>query len=288
MSQSNSYTRNRIFNLTILLIFSFTLSEFFTASSRSLLEKKSERLELDWGQHKARFFGFFRSGKPDHHPGSPPGDGVQAPERFSYAESAERARDEGLVYAQQALSSLSSNYLMEAGIERKAALAEGVLLGKTLVRSAYLFHTEYFQDSGVRVYFETSLLPIWQKIPILSKETPFSNDTPRFSGLIIRSNRAVSPHAVYRVIDEVGQPLLELGDLDPAAFQKNTMGRWFVEASREELSRAVGSKTVSLEAGVTEEGAFVVTRAAWQEALQDSGAIVRRAKIVILQPPPEG
>ena len=231
--------------------------------------EKTERFEIDWGSLRIRFFG---KGKPES--GKEP-----------YSEVEKKAWNEGLLAIRDAVAVYHKEHLLALNVSKTQAEQSGIAAGDRVASSTYSYHNEYFGDGSVVVYLENSLARALKRQDISFKQEkapPLSGS--RFSGLVIRSTKPLKPVPSYKLVDETGRTLFELSDVSKESYEKLLMGKWFVNPSRDELTRAVGAKPVSLSMTPKGPGVFEVQGFSWKEAIQDSRAILANARIAIVSP----
>lgn len=265
ISASNTYALKVLELISILLaVLPFSNSVY----AKPFMEK-TERFEIDWGSLRIRFFG---KGKPD--------SGKQP-----YSEVEKKAWNEGLLAIRDAVADYHKEHLLTLNVDKSLAEQSGKAAGDRVASSTYSYHNEYFGDGSVVVYLENSLARALKRQGINFKQEkapPLSGS--RFSGLVIRSSAPIKPVSTYKLVDETGRVLFEATDVSKESYEKYLMGKWFVKPSRDELTRAVGPKPVSLTMTPKGPGVFEVQGFSWKEAVQDSQAILANARIAIVSP----
>ena len=78
--------------------------------------------------------------------------------------------------------------------------------------------------------------------------------------------------------------LFSAKDVSKESYEKNLMGRWFIQPERYELTRAVGSRPVSLEVTPLKNGDFRIQRSAWEKAMKESRSLLQEARVAIAIP----
>lgn len=231
--------------------------------------EKTERFEIDWGSLRIRFIG---KASPES-------------EKEAYSEVEKKAWNEGLLAIRDAVSEYHKNQLLALNMDKKKAEESGQAAGDRVASSTYSYHNEYFGDGSVVVYLENSLARALKRKDISFKqEKAPSLAESRFSGLVLRSTKPLTPVSSYQLVDETGRVLFKVDQVSKEAYEKYLMGKWFVDPSREELTRAVGPKPVSLPITPKGPGVFEVQGFSWKEAIQDSKAILANARIAIVSP----
>ena len=265
ISATNTYALKVLKLISILL----TLALFSNSVYAKPFMEKTERFEIDWGSLRIRFFG---KGKPQA--GNEP-----------YSEVEKKAWNEGLLAIRDAVAAYHKDHLLALNVDQSLAEKSGQAAGDRVASSTYSYHNAYFGDGSVVVYLENSLARALKRQDISFKqEKAPSLSGSRFSGLVIRSTKPLKPVSNYKLVDETGRVLFEVTDVSKESYEKYLMGKWFVNPSRDELTRAVGQKPVSLAMTPKGPGVFEVQGFSWKEAIQDSKAILANARIAIVSP----
>ncbi len=252
------------------------LSVGFSLSTTSIIRadpvvQQIDRLELDWGNLKVRFFGTY---KPE-----------SGSESLAYADIEKRAVSEGLVYAQDKLTEIHRDALKRQGVSSELADRSAVQAGEAVTHYTYPYQTSFFNDGSVRVSLESNLAKaLARRDGNFAKDALEKRKEPRFSGLILRLDKAIKPVARYQVVDQSGIHLFGVESMTREAYEKNLMGHWLVEPQREELMKYVGAKPVSIQVKVIGEDRFMVQKGAWTDALQDSGLLLGEGRIALVLP----
>jgi hypothetical protein len=257
------------------LLFVASLLWSFSCLAVPVVQKK-DRLELDWGNLKLRFYGVYTPTKDEH---------------STVESSTAKAINEGLSYAKKAIEQNYSEFLNQKNRpdngNKKSPNEETKNAGESLVRASYQYHIEYFANGAVKVHFESALQKMYQSdsLTVFKAPSPVPVEEGNgFSGLVLRSNKAIEPSPFLKIIDESGNVLFSAADMDKEAFKKNFMGRWLINPKREELTKIVGAKPVSLTVTHDSQGSFVVQRVAWAEAMQDSRSALVNGRIAVVLP----
>ncbi|MBI2602533.1 MAG: hypothetical protein HYW48_05705 [Deltaproteobacteria bacterium] len=228
-----------------------------------------DRVETDWGNLRIRFHGDFK-----------PTDQSEVP----FVEAEQKAITDGLLYARGAIRDFHKKHYLALGMD-KAVVEQGASLASDLVTHAtYVNRSEVFKDGTVRVFLESSLPRALNRGDILFPPPPEVSTPPRFSGLILRLDKSVSPVAEFEIVDTAGSRLYGVEKLSKESFQNNLMGKWFYNPRREELLRSVGVKPVALEAKVVTPTQYSVNRGAWRDALEESASVLTEGKLAIVLP----
>ena len=258
-----------ILNKTLIFVIAALILTNRSLYSKSFVEK-TERMEIDWGRLKVKFYG--KAG-PD----------TKDTEIESFAEVEKKAWNEGLLTIRDLISDYHAKHYISLKVDKDIAVENGNTAGDRVASSTYSYHNQYFADGAVVVYLENSLAKALRRddLALKSKET---QEIGQFSGLVIRAKKKVQPKANYILVDETGRILFKVTDVALEAYKKSLMGRWFINPTREELISAVGSKPVSLEMDIKEDGVFIVPGNSWNEATQDSKTILSQARIAFALP----
>lgn len=242
-----------------------------TSLFASSIVQHLDRMELDWGAMKIRFYGTYA-------PGSEPD--------ISYSMSEQRAMNEGLGYAREAILKLHKDVLQKSGVSSELAEKSAQQAGEYLTRATYPFQTAFFNKGAVRIDLESGLpkLFVSRELTLSASKQQKEGSLGRFSGLIFRLDKEMKPVPVYTVVDQSGELLLSMASVTREGFEKNLMGRWFVEPQREELVKYVGAKPVSIQAKVLGDEILMVQRGAWTDALQDSSQLLSEGRIALVVP----
>lgn len=251
--------------LVISIGLSLNVSSIIKADS---VVQQIDRMDLDWGALKVRFFGTF----------------TPATNQDDYKIVEQNALNEGLLYARDAVVKVHVEDLKKQGVSKDLAERSAVQASDNLTRASYPYQTSYYKGGAVRVYIESSLSKVFAKKDAVYS-TKIEEDKPgRFSGLILRLDTNIPPTSVYEVVDQTGALLFSLESVSREAYERNLMGRWFVDPQREELIKYVGSKPVSIQVKVQSPNRLMVQKGAWTDALQDSGQVLSNSKIALVLP----
>ena len=236
--------------------------------SKSLIEK-TERMEVDWGRLKIRFYG---KARPES-------------ESESYSEIEKRAWNEGLLEIKNLVADFHLSQFSYLNLSESITKANALAAGERIATSTYSYKNQYGADGEVVVFLENSLSKALRRndLPLKSSNEQNSSSSV-FSGLVIRLKEKVSPKANYVLVDESGRVLFDVNDVSKEAYEKSLMGRWFVEPTRDELIGAVGKKPVSLEVTAKSDGVYEVSGYSWNEATADSKHILSQARIALALP----
>ena len=232
--------------------------------------EKSGRFEWNWSTMKLRFYG--ESSTPDSNE--------------PFANIRQKAWQEGLLSAKSGVAEFHKNHLLGLGVDPVLADQSGQVAGNRTSTATWSLRSEYFSDGSVRIHMESSLPRALHKQDLIfSNQKPESPpEPPPFTGLVLRSTKAVSPKAYYKLVDESGVVLFSAKDVSKESYEKNLMGRWFIQPERYELTRAVGSRPVSLEVTPLKNGDFRIQRSAWEKAMKESRSLLQEARVAIAIP----
>lgn len=231
--------------------------------------EKVEGFDIDWGNLKIRFLG----------------KGVPENPQESFSEILKKALADGLLAIRDSVTNYHQGHLVRINVDQVIAGQSGKAAGNRVARSTYSYRNEYFGDGTVVVYLENSLAKALRRQDVIfQQQSAMDINESVFSGIVLRSSKAIRPYANYRLQDETGKILFKIQDVAKEAYEKNLMGRWFVNPSRGELTQVLGSKFISLPVEPDSQGNFRVQSQAWKEAVQDSKAVLANARIVIALP----
>lgn len=226
-----------------------------------------DRLKVNWGDMRVDFYG----------------ESQAAVENEDFKQVEIRARADAMATAKARVIEFYNEHMKKNNLPFSAEAAGRA--GEAVAKSPRSLRTEYFSDGRVRVYYESSLaLALPSLGQDFSAQTKQPLDQSMFSGLILRTEKSLAPRASYQVVDETGRVLYSQKDVLEEAFNRNLMGRWFQNPSRKEVSAAVGTKPISINFEVDEQGRFRVQGSAWQEAMGASQAVLQNARIAIIGP----
>lgn len=244
-------------------LFLSLVSLMSSLSSAKPYKETVDRMTVDWSNMKIRFYGF-----------------AQKTTEKDLGEVAGQALSEGLLNIKSSVEGYHNNKL-----GKKEASPSGQEAGKLIARTTYAYHTEYFSDASVRVHMENAL-PRAFPADNYTFANPLNLEAAEgtFTGLVLRLDGKTEPRPVYQVVNEIGQVLFDITSVVKEAYEKNLMGKWYVNPTRGELASAVGAKPVSLEAKVIESGKYLVQGSAWHEALKSSQSLLSHSKIAVIVP----
>ena len=242
---------------------------FLSASlyARPCIEK-TDRLEWNWGTMTLRFWGE-----------------AQAPPRdLPWSETREKAFQQGLLSAKGAVEEYHLQHLLDLGVEKPRAERSSRLAGERTATATWARESRYFQGGLVQVHMESSLARALRMDGIEFSVEPHQQtlSESQATGLILRSSKPASPSAFYRLTDEEGKALYSLSDVDKEAYEKNLMGRWFIQPESFELERVVGSRPVTLEVTPVSKGHFMVRRDDWQRHMPGNRQILQWVKVAVV------
>lgn len=256
---------------SLLVFMGLSLASLSTIIRADPLIEKTDRLELDWGSLKVRFYGIFKS------------DPVKAD--LAYSEREEQALGEGLLRAREVLARVHREELLRLGLDHALAERSALLASEHVTHTTYPYQTSYYKGGGVKLFLESSLaaaLAVKEGGTYL--EASENKKKGRFSGLILRLDKAIKPISKYEVVDQSGVHLFGSEAITKVAYEKNLMGHWFLNPQRDELIKYVGSKPVSIQARVLGPNRLMVPKGAWTDALQDSSQVLSEARIALVVP----
>ena len=238
----------------------------WTSFAKPIVESK-DRAELDWGDFELRFYGVAEAKGTE--------DELKAIERRAWHDGSRYIF--GLVsevYAQKASHSIGQQ--KSEDLSKKA--------GDIVARSTASYDTTYFSDGSVKVSLSNSLTKAFSGIRTTASNSPNLQDSiisqPKNSGVIFQLRGRVSPLAVYHVVDQNGDNLYGLKDVKPAAYSKNLMGRWFENASKQEVQKFVGPNPVTVQLTMGSRGTFVANSDEWRLAFGSNRELLKDSKII--------
>lgn len=226
-------------------------------------------LKLDWGNLTVRFTGTYK-----------PNAGVDLP----YKEAEQNAMSEGLLHAREDLVRVHEHELQRQGVPHELANQSALQASDYVTRTTYAYDTSFFKGGGVQVFFENSLAKVFVRKDFAYAKASDEKKGLRFRGLILRLDKAIKPVARYEIVDQSGARLFGVESMTREAYEKNLMGRWFIEPQREELEKYLGRKRVSLQVKVVDADRLMVQKGAWTDALQDSVQVLSEGRIALIIP----
>lgn len=229
------------------------------AIAQPLIER-DDRVEIDWAHMKLRFYG----------------EAMISDDSFRSAE--QKAWQDGIQYISSQLKHLRGRHLGAPDASREQ-LEKNV--AAQITTSTYSLNTTYYGNGKVRVQLENALTKALYPMDVGFKllkpeETPTKN-----SGVVIRVKGDLRPQAVYRVVNEQGQPVYEAMDVAKEAFDKRFMGAWFQNPTPEEMRPIVGGNPSVVEAQAIGNGVIRVNQAFWQKATAGNENLLQSAKVAI-------
>lgn len=237
------------------------------AASRTLVEQY-QRMEIDWGRLRIRFWGVAEE---------------QNSEASDYGVLVEKALIDGIGAIKEIVTTYHKEHLLKDQVEETIANHSAMLAGDLVAKTTYAYHTEYYSEGGVKIYLENLLARALSRGDLLLKS---GSDTDvgeaKFSGLVLRSDNYIKPRASYRIADETGKLLYSIKDVYKGSYQKNLMGRWLVDPTRDELVRVVGSQPLSIQFTEGKNGDFIVPGKAWDQFVAENKPILSQAKIALV------
>lgn len=237
------------------------------------------RMKLDWGNMTVRFSGSYK----------PEPKSAEIP----LSEAEQHAMTEGLLYAREALAKIHEKELRRQGVSSELASQSAQQASDLVTRTTYSFDTSFFKGGGVQVYLENGLGKVFSRKDVaFRKGSEEDKKGSRFSGLILRLDKAMRPVAKYEVVDQSGSRLFTMDSMTKEAYEKNLMGRWFIDPRREELVKYLGPKRgsdyagalVSIQVKVLDADKLMVQKGVWTDALQDSMQVLSEGRIALVIP----
>jgi hypothetical protein len=269
MRQINS----RTFRYVAQLFFGNLLSFIFLSNfaNGAQMVEHLDRMEINWSTQKIRFYG--ESGVSENAL-----KGVDGAEKRAWAD--------GLTYIENSIHDLSVADFEGLSSNTEKVTAEARIAAKNVTKSVYSLNTIFFGNGAVRVYLESSLPKALatSMIRFRQKEAASAQLLLK-TGLVLKLNGRAQPKPRYRVVDEVGLPLFEAGDMAEDAFGRNLMGRWFEAPADAESAEFVGKSPITIEASLNQDGSIVVPREVWTANLDGHQSLLVNGLIAIVVPP---
>jgi hypothetical protein len=229
---------------------------------------KSERMEVNWSTMRIRFFGQAK---------------IDGDEDYKTVEK--QAWAEGLSYVSDAVRDLNFS-VQDAAAGDTEKLTEDARKAATQVStSTSSYNTTYYGDGTVRVFLENSLSKAFVTTGLrFRQKEALTPSMIQYTGVVIKTSKAIKPRPTYQVIDEKGNVLFDVSDMAEEAYRKNLMGRWFKNPGASEVTKAVGSNPIYLEASAQDDGRLVVQRAQWDEKTAGHRALLVNGNIALALP----
>lgn len=231
------------------------------------VRQEVERMELDWGSHKVRYFG------------------AADADSGSYKEAEHSAWQDGLNYVMKAAKDLNVQ-AYDHLIDNPDRLAKQANAAAEAISSAtYSLNTTYYSNGGIKVHLEANLPKLFatQAIRFRQKEAPAPGFS-EFTGVLLALDKSMSPTPTYQIVDEKGNPLFTAADMAREAFEKNLMGRWYKRPTKEEELQAVGQNPVRVQVQVKGSNQLVVSRAEWQKLMNGHQGLLVSGQIALALP----
>lgn len=227
--------------------------------------EKYEDIEIDWGRLRVRYAS-----------GVPVGTGEDA----SFENLEKKAVSQGILYLKDRIEKFHMSQLVGGQVDEKTAQISAELASKNVAKSTYVYQTDFFSEGNVTVFLENHLTKALLRGDLFFAKNESELDQAHFSGLVLRSRSYVAPRAFYQVVDETGKVVYEIKDVQKAGYEKNLMGRWFSQLSRDELLKYAGPKPLSIEFEANSKGQFVVLGNVWNQIVTSNAELLKNAKIV--------
>lgn len=225
-----------------------------------------DRLMLDWGAMKIRFFGE-----------SPPAADFPTAERQAWSE--------GSKYGQEAVAAIHAEAHAHTFQDPDQLKTSGREAGKSVARSTYSRNTIYYGDGRVAVELESSLSAALAPVGLeFGIQDPPDVAAARNSGIVLKIDGPTRPTAIYRVVNRSGTTLFSVHQVAEKAFAKGLMGRWYVgDTGTSDFAAYIGSNPTSIE-GVQAKGpgVFVVEDEAWRAATEGNEPLLASARIALV------
>ncbi len=241
------------------LVFGFAVSLASVAVAQPLVER-DDRIEIDWAHMKLRFYG----------------EAMVSDNSFRSAE--QRAWQDGVQYISTQLKHLRGRHVGAADANREQVEKD---VASQVATTTYSLNTIYYGNGKVRVQLENALTKALYPTDVGFKLLRPEPTAAKNSGVVLRVKGNLRPQAVYRVVNEQGQPVYEAMDVAKEAFDKQFMGAWFQGPSMEEMRPVVGGNPVVVEGQAVGDGLIRVNQASWQKATAGNENLLQRAKIAI-------
>lgn len=251
-----------------LYSFVFMFVAFTTGVYAEKVVEHQGTLEIDWSAAKIRQSSRVASSKSD----------------FSWQDLDLDARRQGLTYLKNRVIELNRTISTQAGMVEMTALEQAKKAGNLVETTTWLKNTEYHSGGSLTHHFENRLSRaiLREGLNFLDEKTQ-AKESP-FTGLVFRLKNQGSPTGFYKIIDENSRVLMDLSHIHRSAFDERLMGRWYREPSRQEVSRSVGRRPLSVEVEFVSAGVLRMPAGRWRDAIANHERLVQEARIMIALP----
>jgi hypothetical protein len=246
------------------LLWALFACHMVTAQGRPIIEKTAN-IEINWFDLKAAAHEVVLL--------------EQSPPAQSYKSAELQAR-------QKARNALLQDFksLISAKVSGSQATKDEGGLSPNASRALNSINTIYNSDGSVRVEYEANLGRLINT-DTLGTQGSDSDDSElqpaTYSGLLIQLKGEMPPRAIYEVLSSNGELLYSHKNVNRQILKKKLMGRWAQNASSDEISKALGSKPITLEATAGKPGQMIVDETQWRLATGTNPQLLLNANILI-------
>jgi len=230
----------------------------------AVVKYTQDRIEINWSQMRVRYHG------------QASGSSLTGE---NYQTTAERALQEGLSYLVQTFPATI------AKLDGSSSADEVRQIAHRIASSSYIAQTTYFASGAVRVDLESNLARALAGGEGSFRKEKAEELATTHTAIVIQLNQVISPTASYEVVDEAsGEVLFEKADVAREEYEKNLMGRWFVDNRAREFRAYTGGQPVTITAKVSGSGKLSVSQQEWNEIVQLNPGLLESAKVAIVTP----
>ena len=247
---------------------SVLLNIFLVSHSKAeRIIETQDALEIDWSAAKIR----------------QKSQVVAKDKTFSWKSLDQQAKVDGIVSLREQVFDLHRHEAMQSGYIENEASKFATAAAKMVETTTWIVKTEYSTEGRLTHLMENRL-----SRALKHEKMEFSAETEAaespFTGLIFRLTTKTQPTGVYKILDESGNVLMDTKSVKQIAFDERLMGKWFKSPSRQEITRTLGRRPLSVEVDVVSKGVFKIPSGRWADAVKGHESLIQNSKIIIALP----